>query len=378
MQSQAFRSRPLAIALSISLLTAGLFALGTPAQATTASNPTIVFDGNGLATSVPASQAATRVSSDSLALSTESLSRTSSTTRAGYTFGGWSLTQGGAATTAITTTTTSDTSRTIFAVWNTTLNYNLNGADSGLPAGNATSTTYRYWQTLTLPTVGTMTRSGFAFGGWMSSSVSTNRVTTYSAAADAVGNPTIFAAWIKTVTFNANTALVGSIPASDVFVAGGTPLKLPVISEMTLRKPGYDFVGWSTTATGSVVSNSASYVPLVSQQTLYAIWKIQTSKASSKVFFKPGKAVVRASQKLALRDLVDSLRGKTAITIELAATRARTAPKSLGKSRNTAVSNYLSSLGVNATYKRTNTVGKGSLATSQKNNRVTISATWTN
>jgi uncharacterized repeat protein (TIGR02543 family) len=378
MQSQTFRSRPLAVALSISLVTAGLFGLGAPAQATTASNPTIVFDGNGLATSVPASQAATRVSSDSLALSTESLSRTSSTTRAGYTFGGWSLTQGGAATTAITTATTSDTTRTIFAVWNTTLNYNLNGADSGLPAGNATSTTYRYWQTLTLPTVGTMTRSGFAFGGWMSSSVSTNRVTTYSAAADAVGNPTLFAAWIKTVTFNANTALVGSIPASDVFVAGGTPLKLPVLSEMTLRKPGYDFVGWSTTATGSVVSNSASYVPLVSQQTLYAIWKIQTSKASSKVFFKPGKAVVRASQKLALRDLVDSLRGKTAITIELAATRARTAPKSLGKSRNTAVSNYLSSLGVNATYKRTNTVGKGSLPTSQKNNRVTISATWTN
>ena len=378
MQSQTFRSRPMAIALSISLVTAGLFGLGSTAHATTASNPTIVFDGNSLATSVPASQAATRVSSDSLALSTESLSRTSSTTRAGYTFGGWSLTQGGAATTAITTATTSDTTRTIFAVWNTTLNYNLNGADSGLPTGNATSTTYRYWQTLTLPTVGTMVRSGFAFGGWMSSSVSTNRVTTYSAAADAVGNPTVFAAWIKTVTFNANTALVGSIPPSDVFVAGGTPLKLPVLSEMTLRKPGYDFMGWSTTATGSVVSNSAAYVPLVSQQTLYAIWKIQTTKASSKVFFKPGKAVVRASQKLALRDLVDSLRGKTAITIELAATRARTAPKSLGKSRNTAVSNYLSSLGVNATYKRTNTVGKGSLPTSQKNNRVTISATWSN
>ena len=378
MQSQTFRSRPMAIALSISLVTAGLFGLGSTAHATTASNPTIVFDGNSLATSVPASQAATRVSSDSLALSTESLSRTSSTTRAGYTFGGWSLTQGGAATTAITTTTTSDTTRTIFAVWNTTLNYNLNGADSGLPTGNATSTTYRYWQALSLPTVGTMVRSGFAFGGWMSSSVSTNRVTTYSAAADAVGNPTLFAAWIKTVTFNANTALVGSIPTSDVFVAGGTPLKLPVLSEMTLRKPGYDFVGWSTTATGSVVSNPTAYVPLVSQQTLFAIWKVQTSKASSKVFFKPGRSTLQASQKLILRDLVDSLRGKTVITIQLAATRARTAAKPLGKARNTAVSNYLKTLGVTATYIRTNTVGKGSLATAPKNNRVSINASWVN
>jgi uncharacterized repeat protein (TIGR02543 family) len=223
-----------------------------------------------------------------------------------------------------------------------------------------------------------MVKSGFAFGGWMSSSSSSSRATTYTAAADSVGNPTLFAAWIKTVTFNANTATAGSTPASQVFLSGGTALRLPVISEMTLRKPGYDFVGWSTTATGSVVSNPTTYVPIVSQQTLFAIWKVQTSKASSKVFFKPGKSTLQASQKLVLRDLVDSLRGKTVITIELAATRARTAAKSLGKARNTAVSNYLKSLGVTATYVRTNTVGTARLATAPKNNRVSLNASWTN
>ena len=354
------------------------FGLDTPAQATTASNPTIVFDGNGLATSVPASQSATRVSSDSLALSTESLSRTSSTTRAGYTFGGWSLTQGGAATTAITTATTSDTSRTIFAVWNTTLNYNLNGADSGLPAGNATSTTYRYWQTLTLPTVGTMTRSGFAFGGWMSSSVSTNRVTTYSAAADAVGNPTIFAAWIKTVTFNANGATVGSVPASQTFVAGGTRLDLPTISAMTLRRPGYDFMGWSQSATGPAVSGPSSYVPPVSQQTLYAIWRVQSTKSSARVFFNPGKSTLRAPQKLVLRDLVDTVRGKSTITLTLVSNRAKNSTRALGKARNAAVVAYLRTLGVSATFVRENNVSSTNLSTSKKVNRVTIQASWTN
>lgn len=370
--------RSLALLSSIAISVASLFAWGAPASATTASNPTIVFDGNGLAITVPPTESASRVSPDSLSVSTESLSRTSSTNRSGYSFGGWSLTQGGPATTSITTSATSDTSRTLYAVWNTTLTYNLNGADSGLPAGGTTATTYRFWQSLTLPTVGTMVKSGFAFGGWMSSTLSSSRATTYMASADAVGNPTLFAAWIKTVTFNANSASSGSVPSSQVFVSGGTPLKLPVLSEMTLRKPGYDFIGWATTANGTQVANPASYIPLVSQQTLFAVWKVKSTQATSRVFFSPGKSGLRASQKLVIRDLVDSLRGKSAIKISLVATYDRGTTKSLGRARNTAVVNYLRSLGVVASYTRTSTVGKGSLSTSTKNNRVTISASWAN
>jgi uncharacterized repeat protein (TIGR02543 family) len=377
MNMQTFKNRAVSIALTISLALSGVLALGPQAYPSTPTNPTIVFDGNFLATSVPATLGATRVPLDSLTLSTESLSRTTTTTRSGYTFGGWSLTQGGAATTAITTTTTSDTSRTIFAVWNTTITYNVNGADSGSPAGAVSASTYRFGQNLTLPTVGTMVKSGFSFAGWMNTSISTNRFDTYSASADSVGSPTLFAAWIKTVSFNANTATAGTIPSSQVFLSGGTALKLPVLSEMTLRKPGYDFMGWSTTAAGTVVSNPTTYIPLVSQQTLYAIWKVQTSQATARVFFNPGKSVLRSAQKLVIRDMVDSLRGKSAIKISLAATRARSNAKSLGKARNTAVVNYLNSLGVVATYNRTNTIGTG-LSTGKKSNRVTIGASWTN
>ncbi len=212
----------------------------------------------------------------------------------------------------------------------------------------------------------------------MSATLSTNRFTTYSAAADAVGNPTVYAAWIKTVTFNANTATAGVIPVSQVHVAGGPNLKLPVLSEMTLRKPGYDFLGWSTTATGSVLSNPTSYIPLVSQQTLYAIWRIQSTKATSRVFFKPGKSFLRAGQKLAIRDLVDSLQGRTAIEIGVVSRRHNSTEKRLGKKRNTAVVRYLRSLGVQATFSRSNIVGKGRSAVAKKNNRVTLKSTWTN
>jgi uncharacterized repeat protein (TIGR02543 family) len=377
MHTQSLTGKPVAIAAIISLAISGVFGFGTPAFATTAANPTIVFDTNTLGLTTPATETATRVSESSLRLSTESLARSTTTSRVGYSFGGWSLSRGGAATTEITTTTTGDTTRTLFAVWNTSIFYSQNGADSGNPFGNVLNETYRFGETLTLPTVGTMVKSGFAFGGWMPTTVSTTRSTTYAAASTATGNPTLYAAWIKTVTFNSNTSTSGTIPGAQVYVASGTALKLPVASEITLRKTGYEFAGWATTATGSPVTNPGSYVPLVAQQTLYAIWRVQSTKATARVFFKPGKSVLRAGQKLVIRDMVDSLRGKSAIKISLAATRARSNAKSLGKARNTAVVTYLTSLGVVATYTRTNTIGTG-VSTGTKSNRVTIGASWTN
>jgi uncharacterized repeat protein (TIGR02543 family) len=147
---------------------------------------------------------------------------------------------------------------------------------------------------------------------------------------------------------------------------------------MTLRKPGYEFLGWSTTATGALVSGPSSYEPVVSQQTLYAIWKVQTTKASTIVFFNPGKSIVRAAQKLALRDLVDSVRGKTNITLNLVSNRSKASKRSLGTARNAAVVAYINSLGVMATFVRENNVTTTNLTTSTKVNRVTVKATWTN
>ena len=362
--------RVVAILSTASLAVVGLTGISTPASAGTPVD--VFYSGNSIGTPSPASSTVDRDSVPLLAAASVTGSRTN------YNFGGWSLTAGGAALTGSTYAFSSTAARLdLYAVWNTTINYTTNGADSGSPAGNTMSETYRLGETLTLPTVGTMVKAGYAFGGWMPTTVSTTRSTTYTAAAGAVGAPTLYAAWIKTVTFNSNTATSGSIPGAQVYVAGGTALKLPVASEVTLRKTGYEFAGWSTSATGSTLSNPGSYIPIVAQQTLYAIWRVQSTKATARVFFKPGKSVLRAAQKLVIRDMVDSLRGKTAIKISLAATRARSNAKSLGKARNTAVVNYLNSLGVVATYTRTNTIGTG-LSTGTKSNRVTIGASWTN
>ena len=361
----------LSILATATLTLIGVTGLATPASAGT--NVDVFYNGNTIGTSVPASTAVDR---DIVPLPS-SASVTGS--RTGYSFGGWSTTSGGAALTGSTYAFSSTAARLdLYAVWNTTISYNLNGSDSGTSSVARTSDAYRFGQVLTLPTAGTLVKSGFAFGGWMAASISTLRSTTYQAASSATGNPTLYAAWIKTVSFNANGATGGTIPASLTYVAGGTRLKLPVASEMTLRRPGYEFVGWSISQTGTLVSNPSSYVPLVAQRTLFAIWKIQTTKATARVFFNPDKSVLRATQKLIIRDLVDSLAGRTAIKISIAATRASGDVKSLGKQRNSAVMAYIRSLGVEATFTRTSTIGKGALSSAPSNNRVTINASWTN
>ena len=363
--------RSISILVTASLTLIGLIGFSSPASAGT--NVDVFYAGNTIGTAVPSSITVDRDLVPLPAAASVTGSRT------GYTFGGWSTTVGGASLTGSTYAFSSTATRLdLYAVWNTTITYNSNGADSGSLTGAKTQDVYRFGQSLTLPTAGTLVKSGFAFGGWMASSLSTTRVSTYLAGSTDVGNPTLYASWIKTVSFNANTGTVGSIPAAQVFTSGGTALKLPVLSEMTLRKPGYDFMGWSLTATGAIIANAGSYIPVVSQQTLYAIWKLQSTKATARVFFNPGKSTLRAAQKLVIRDMVDAIKTKSAIKITLAATRPSGSVKSLAKSRNTAVVNYINSLGVVATYTRSTSVGTTGTSSEPKNNRVTISSSWTN
>ena len=364
----------IAIVATAALTLVGLTGVSSPANASTPFE--VTYNGNTIGTAVPTTQTQTR----GVAFTLPTASAVTGA-RNGYAFGGWSLTAGGPAVANPFTYTgdaATDNSRlNLHAVWNTTLTYNLNGSDFGSLAAAKTSDTYRFGQTLTLPTEGTAVKAGFAFGGWLTTTSSTTRLTSYVAGTTETGDRTLYAAWIKTVSFFPNGATVGTIPTSLTYFAGGTRLKLPVISEMTLRRPGYQFMGWSTSPTGTVASNPDSYVPIVAQRSLFASWKIQSTKAIARVFFNPGSATLRAGQKLILRDLVDTVDKGTAIKITAAATRPRSAAASLGKKRNDAVVAYLRTLGVEATFTRTNSAGTAS-TTAQKNNRVTLSASWTN
>lgn len=188
-------------------------------------------------------------------------------TREGYTFGGWS----------ISPTTTGgfgqipDTDQTLYAVWNAiavttvTLTFNANGGTlSGI--ATVTATIGDSFSTVTKPTV---TRAGYTFVGWSTSSTA---LTTISAVPDE--NATIYAIWQYTavdnvtVTFNPNGGtLTGGTSAS---VAPNTAFSS--VTKPVATREGYTFAGWST--------NSNSLVSLVTVPsaniTVYAYWVTDT------------------------------------------------------------------------------------------------------
>ena len=136
------KGRLTSVILTICLAVSGS-ALANPAIASTVSKPTIAFDGNTLASTTPKDEVVDRPNDDLGLVTNGPLARVVTTTRPGYTFGGWSFEKGGPAITQLATAKTSDTFRVIYAVWNTTVKYNLNGADSGAPLNFKTQDVYR-------------------------------------------------------------------------------------------------------------------------------------------------------------------------------------------------------------------------------------------
>jgi uncharacterized repeat protein (TIGR02543 family) len=150
------------------------------------------------------------------------------------------------------------------------MNLDPNGGIAG--GDTVTSVDYRFLSNLTLPTTSTYTKKGYEFAGWSNSPTSNIFVTTYRAAADAVGNPTVYAVWKKTINF-ASKGSTGAVPAPVTIFEGGAGVALPTAAQVSLTRSGYKFLGWSTTPRGKVIKNSASYLPKKASVTLNAIWK---------------------------------------------------------------------------------------------------------
>jgi uncharacterized repeat protein (TIGR02543 family) len=155
----------------------------------------------------------------------------------------------------------------LYAVWNTKVNLNPNGG-TGAPA----SLDYRFASNLALPLAPGFKKKGYAFAGWSNSPASNVLVLSYRATADAVGNPTVYAVWKKTINF-VSKGSTGAVPAPVTIFEGGAGVALPTAAQVSLTRAGYKFMGWSTTPRGKVVKNSASYLPKKGNVTLYAVWK---------------------------------------------------------------------------------------------------------
>jgi uncharacterized protein (TIGR02145 family)/uncharacterized repeat protein (TIGR02543 family) len=188
---------------------------------------------------------------------------------AGYSFGGWNTSNLGAGTAykegdLYTVTATTN----LYARWIPihTVTFDANNATGGAPrepvrADSGTA--------ITLPGKGTLTRTGYSFGGWNTAAVGGIN---YKADSSYIvtGNATLYASWIPvyTVTYNGNGATVG-VPEA-VNADSGTNITLP--GQGSMARTNYHFGGWGTTSSGGTNYPANSSYLVMGNVTLYARW----------------------------------------------------------------------------------------------------------
>ena len=248
-------------------LAAGTVLMGSsPALANDEMTPIVNLEGNQLATEATTYYVGQRIERFQLALEPNPLSTVRTTTRSGYSFGGWSYKAGEAPIKTLASSSFTTTRVFLYAVWNTKINLDANGATKG----ESQTVDYRFAQDLVLPGAGSLKRKGYAFGGWMATASAGPILTTYRAGLLENGNPSLYAAWTRTVSFKAAGG-AGTTPTPMTFIAGGDRLVLP--SGSGLSRTGYEFSGWSTTPRGKKITKSTAYLPKTTNTVLYALWK---------------------------------------------------------------------------------------------------------
>lgn len=220
-------------------------------------------------------------------------------TKTGYTFIGWSTSADGA---EILTDAQYDNlcteegdSITLYAVWSEnsyTLSFDMNGGTGEkIPA-----TVYMYEDEINLPK-NVFAKTGYVLSGWSleknGEMVYANGETVKHLNPDKNGTITLYAVWtpIKyTVQFNSNS---GEGSMAELSMSYDTYTVLP---PNAFTKEGYHFIGWSTSANGSVEFADKQNVKNLtatdgSVVTLYAVWEINTYIVTFKYINNAGAQV---------------------------------------------------------------------------------------
>jgi uncharacterized repeat protein (TIGR02543 family) len=201
-------------------------------------------------------------------------------TKAGYTFAGWSLTDGGSAVTfSLAHGKTANFS--LYALWTANsyvLTYVYNSATSD--TSTATSSFTTGGTAITLPTP---TRTGYTFGNWFSDDQFTTLIGAGGAGYSPNGTsltPTAYAKWTginRTVTYSATTAESGAVPTDSANYLIGASVTIQG-NTGSLARPGYTFVGWTfaSDGTGAVLNSGNTYTTQTSNMIFYAKWSANT------------------------------------------------------------------------------------------------------
>jgi uncharacterized repeat protein (TIGR02543 family) len=210
---------------------------------------------------------------------------TGSLTRSGYTFAGWTVAANGSGTVLVSgdSYTVGSNNITFYAKW-TAVPYTVTYSAATATGGSVPTdgVTYNIGQTVTvLGNTGNLQRTGYTFAGWTTASDGTGPVLTSGGSVTvAAANVTLYAKWTPinySITYNANNATSGSVPADannynigqNITVRGNTG---------TLVRTGYSFAGWNLAADGTGTNYQSGNLLLVGSAnvTLYAKWTANT------------------------------------------------------------------------------------------------------
>jgi uncharacterized repeat protein (TIGR02543 family) len=189
---------------------------------------------------------------------------TTTPTRLGYTFAGWST--GGQTYAPGSTITVGASDLTLTATWTVatyTVTYLANGGSGSLP----TTTTYQYGASFTIPTG--LTKANSNFIGWNNGSNTYSTGASFTVAARNETFTAQFSGTIYAISFNINGADTGTAPAT---LTGDINANFVMPSATGLAETGHVFGGWTdgvtTYAAGETVTGISSNL------TLTAIWTL--------------------------------------------------------------------------------------------------------
>lgn len=159
---------------------------------------------------------------------------------------------------------------TLYAVWEEqkyTVNYNANGG-TGAPASQTADKTQNITLSSTIPT-----RTNYTFLGWSTSKTATTATYQPGDSFTSHENTTLYAVWrgdTYTVRYN---AAGGTGAPSAQSAAKTTNITL---SSTIPTRTDFDFLGWATSAGGTVVYHPGDSYTGREDITLYAVWSVQT------------------------------------------------------------------------------------------------------
>lgn len=198
---------------------------------------------------------------------TVTLPASSTMSKSGYTFAGWSDGTSTYAGGATWTVPASDSDFTLTAQWTVvTLSYSYDTNGGGTAPTGGTKT---YGQTLVLDGATSLSKTGYTFAGWNDGSTTSNAL----ASVTINTNKVFVAQWTAqsySITYDGNTSTSGSVTVGS-YVAGGVPY---AIATNGFTKTGYTFSGWYTTAngTGGTTYVTGAGYSTASNLVLYAQW----------------------------------------------------------------------------------------------------------